>query len=188
MKVDANGLRNGHVIVFQDKLWVVTNTQHTQPGKGGAYIQAEMKCMADGTKRSERFRSNEEIERAWLEEKPVQFLYNQGTRFVCMDPESYEQLDIAHSHLNGDSAFLEDGMMLTVVLYEGIPIAAKLPSQVTLELSECDLSLRGQTATSSYKPAKLVNGLKVMVPQHLEVGMKIVVNTEDCTYAEKAKN
>ena len=187
MKVDANELRNGHVIVFQDKLWVVTGTQHTQPGKGGAYIQTEMKCMKDGTKRSERFRSSEEVERAWLEEKPMQFLYNEGTKCVCMDPVSYEQIEIPHSHLNGESAFLEDGMVLTVVLYEGMAIAAKLPAQVTLALAECDLSLKGQTATSSYKPAKLTNGLKVMVPQHLEVGMKIVVNTEDCTYAEKAK-
>ena len=188
MKVDANELRNGHVIVFQNKLWLVTRTQHTQPGKGGAYIQAEIKCLEDGTKRSERFRSSESVERAYLEGIKMQFLYREQDTYVCMDEKSYEQYHLSAKQLNADPAFLEDGMIIEVVLYEETPILAKLPPQVTLEITECDLSLKGQTASSSYKPATLSNGLSIMVPQYIERGTKIVENTEDCTYGEKSKS
>ncbi|ETZ06854.1 elongation factor P [Holospora obtusa F1] len=187
MKIEANELRNGNIIVIQNKLWLITRTQHTQPGKGGAYIQAEMKSLGEGNKRSERFRSNENIERAHLEEANVQFLYRERNTYVFSHQETYEQFSVTEKELNGDSAFLEDGMILTGIFYEGKIMLVKLPSQVTLEVTECDLSLKGQTATSSYKPATLSNGLHTTVPQHIERGMQIVINTEDCSYAERSK-
>ncbi|ETZ04657.1 MULTISPECIES: elongation factor P [Holospora] len=187
MKIEANELRNGNIIVLQNKLWLVTRTQHTQPGKGGAYIQAEMKSLEEGNKRSERFRSNENVERAHLEEISMQFLYKERNAYVLSHQETYEQFSVTEKEFNANPAFLEDGMILNGVLYEGRVILVKFPSQVTLEVLECEPSLKGQTATSSYKPATLSNGLNTMVPQHIEKGMQIIVNTEDCSYVERAK-
>ncbi|PPE03347.1 elongation factor P [Holospora curviuscula] len=187
MKIEANELRNGNIIVIQNKLWLITHTQHTQPGKGGAYIQAEMKPLGEGGKRSERFRSSEHVERAHLEEVSMQFLYRERDAYVLSDQRTYEHFSLTKKEFNGDPAFLEDGMILTVTVYEGRIILVKLPPQVILEIAECEPSLKGQTATSSYKPATLSNGIHTMVPQHIEKGMSIVVNTQDCSYVERAK-
>ena len=187
MKIEANELRSGNIIVIQNKLWIITQTQHTQPGKGGAYIQAEMKPLREGGKRSERFRSNENLERAHLEEIPMQFLYRENDTYVLSDQNTYEHFSVTKKELNGDPAFLEDGMILTVMVYEGQIILVKFPPQATLEIVECEPSLKGQTATSSYKPATLSNGLHTMVPQHIEKGMHIVVSTQDCSYIERCK-
>ena len=187
MKVEGNDLRPGFVIEHEGRLWVITKTQHTQPGKGGAYMQVEMKGLKDNMKKNERFRSSESVEKVFLEEKAVDYLYRDADEYIFMDPTSYEQITVQEECFNAPAAFLEEGMRVTLGLYEGTPMWLKLPAQVVVEVDEVEPSLKGQTVTSSYKPAVLTNGLKVMVPTHVDNGMKIVVATEDSRYIERYK-
>lgn len=188
MKVNANTMRPGHVLEHNGKLWVVQKIAIVQPGKGGAFIQIEMKDVRTGTKTIERFRTQETVERARLDEHEMQFLFSEGDIFTFMDQENFEQMTI-HRDIIGDPAvFLQDGMTVTVQTHEGSPLSVEIPDSVTLAVVESDPVVKGQTASSSYKPAKLENGVKVMVPPHIEAGMRIVVNTADGTYSERAKD
>lgn len=188
MKINGNAIRPGNIIEHLGKLWVAVKTQHTQPGKGGAYLQVELKGLKDGTKMNDRFRSSESVERVFLEDRDFQFLYPEGDNFVFMDNETYEQVTI-HQDMIGDAAsFLKDGMMAKLSFYEGNPLTVNLPDTVIMEIVEADAVIKGQTASSSYKPAKLENGLRVLVPPHIEAGTRIVVNTADGTYVERAKD
>jgi elongation factor P len=188
VKINGNEVRVGNIIDYQGKLWVVTKTQHVQPGKGGAYMQAEMKSLIEGTKINERFRSAESLERVYLEEMPHQFLYADGDDLVFMDQETFEQINLSREFVGDAAVFLQDGMIVSLYMHEGKAISAKLPDTVVLEIIEAEPVVKGQTASSSFKPAKLANGERVMVPPHIDVGMKIVVNTADCTYLERSKN
>ncbi len=188
MKISGNEIRVGNIINYQGKLWAVTKTQHVQPGKGGAYMQAEMKSLVEGTKLNERFRSAETVERVYLDEMDHQFLYEEGDDLVFMDQETFEQINISKDFVGEGAAFLQDSMIVKLSLYEGRPIAVQLPDTVVLEISEAEPVVKGQTASSSYKPATLSNGLRVMVPPHISTGMKIVVNTADCSYVERFKD
>lgn len=186
--IGANSIRAGNILNYNGKLWIVSKTpEHTMPGKGGAFVQVEMKDIRTGTKLNERFRSAESVDRVTLEQKDHQFLYAEGDMLTLMDLESYEQLSV-NKELAGDAAvFLQDGMKVMVESYEGMVLSIALPDTVILTISEADPVVKGQTATSSYKPAVLENGVRVMVPPFIESGIRIVVKTEDGSYVERAK-
>ena len=188
MKIDGNAIRPGMVISHKDRLLLATRIQHTQPGKGGAYLQVELKDVRDGTKLNERFRSSETVERVRLYDKAYQFLFADADHFTFMDTETYEQISLAR-HLVGDKAcFIQDGMTVTVQSCEDEPIAVSLPETVVLTVEDTQAVVKGQTAASSYKPATLDNGLRVMVPPHIAAGTRVVINTEDSTYRERARD
>jgi elongation factor P len=187
MKISGNAIRPGNIIQHKNRLWVAVKTQHTQPGKGGAYLQVELKDIRDGTKLNERFRSSESVERVRLDEKEYQFLYEEGDAITLMDPDTFEQTHLSRELLGDSAAFLKDGMMLTLVSHEGEIVGAELPETVVMTIVEAEPVVKGQTASSSYKPAILENGVRIMVPPHIDSGIKIVVNTADGTYVERAK-
>jgi elongation factor P len=186
MKINGNEIRPGNVLEHNGGLWAVVKTNAVKPGKGGAFNQVEMKNLIDGTKLNERFRASETVERIRLEQKDFQFLYEEGEALVFMDVESYEQLELQKEFVGDRRAFLQDGMMVTVELYEEKPIGISLPDQVTLQIAEADPVVKGQTAASSYKPAVLENGVRVMVPPFISSGEKIVVDTNELTYLRRA--
>ncbi len=185
-KINGNEIRIGNVIMHQDRLWVAVKTDHVKPGKGGAYAQVELKAIIGGTKLNERFRAAETVERVQLEQKDFQFLYEQGDELVFMDLESYEQIHLAKDFVGERAAFLQDGMTVTVEMYEDTPLGVQLPKQVTLEIRETEPVVKGQTAANSFKPALLENGVKVMVPPFVSEGERIVVDTEEVTYLRRA--
>jgi len=189
MKIDGNAIRPGMVIEHQNRLWRAVKTQHTQPGKGGAYLQVELKDVRDGTKLNERFRSSEKVERARLDQKEFQYLYTDGGICTFMDNETYEQISLNEDQIGEDQvAYLQDGMTVIIESHERDPIAVQLPDTVVLEVTEADAVVKGQTASSSYKPAVLENGVKILVPPHIEAGTRVVVNTAEGTYVERAKD
>ena len=188
MKIDGVQVRPGNVLEHQGKLWIVTKTGHVKPGKGGAFNQVEMKCLTDGTKLNERFRSDEKVEKVRLDTDDYQFLYEEGDNLVFMHVENYEQIDIARDFMDEDRAkFLQDSMVVQIESYEGKPIGIQLPQKVTLEVVESEPVVKGQTAASSNKPAVLENGVRVMVPPFIEAGEKVVVDTDEIAYVERAK-
>jgi len=189
MKIDGNAIRPGMVIEHQNRLWRAVKTQHTRPGKGGAYLQVELKDVRDGTKLNERFRSSEKVERARLDQKEFQYLYSDGGICTFMDNETYEQISLNEDQIGEDQiAYLQDGMTVIIESHEGDPIAVQLPDTVVLEVTEADAVVKGQTASSSYKPAVLENGVKILVPPHIEAGTRVVVSTAEGTYVERAKD
>ena len=185
-KINGNEIRPGNVIEHDDGLWVAVKTNAVKPGKGGAYNQVELKNLINGTKLNERFRAAETVEKVRLEQKDFTFLYEQGEALVFMDQESYEQLELDKDFVGERAAFLQDGMTVTVELHEERPIGVSLPDQVTLAITEADPVVKGQTAASSYKPAVLENGVRVMVPPFISSGERIVVDTNEITYIRRA--
>ncbi|MCO5057941.1 MAG: elongation factor P [Rhizobiaceae bacterium] len=185
-KINGNEIRPGNVIEHDGGLWVAVKTNAVKPGKGGAYNQVELKNLINGTKLNERFRAAETVEKVRLEQKDFTFLYEQGEALVFMDQESYEQLELDKDFVGERSAFLQDGMTVTVELHEERPIGVSLPDQVTLAITEADPVVKGQTAASSYKPAVLENGVRVMVPPFISSGERIVVDTNEITYIRRA--
>ncbi|CAE7874709.1 efp [Symbiodinium microadriaticum] len=187
MKINGNAIRPGNVIEHKNRLWRAVKIQHTQPGKGGAYLQVELKDIRDGTKLNDRFRASEDVERVRLDQKEFQFLFAEDDMLTFMDNETYEQISLHKDMVGEPVVYLQDGMTVTIESYEGEPISVMLPDTVIMEIVEADAVVKGQTASSSYKPAKLENGARVMVPPHIESGTRIVVNTADSTYVERAK-
>ncbi len=187
MKIDGNAVRPGMVIEHKGRLLVATRIQHTQPGKGGAYLQVELKDIRDGTKINERFRSSETVERVRLFDKTYQFLYVDSGLYTFMDMETYEQITLDSNMIGDQAQFMQDGMMVTVQSHEDQPIGVSLPETVVLTVTETEAVVKGQTASSSFKPATLDNGVRVMVPPHITAGTKVVINTEDASYRERAK-
>lgn len=189
MKIDGNAIRPGNVIEHQGRLWRAVKTQHVKPGKGGAFLQVELKEIRDGTKLNERFRSSETVERVRLDQKDFQFLYSDGDAYTFMDNETYDQMTLDKEMVGEEAvAYLQDGMTVNIESFEGSPISVALPDTVVLEVTEADAVVKGQTASSSYKPAVLENGVRTLVPPHIETGTRIVVNTEDGSYVERAKD
>ena len=189
MKINGNAIRPGMVIEHQNRLWRAVKISHTQPGKGGAYLQVELKDIRDGTKLNERFRSSESVERARLEQKAYQFLYADGDSYTFMDDETYDQISLSADSLGREQvSFLSDGLAVTIELFEETPIGVRLPDSVVLEVVEADPVVKRQTASSSYKPAVLENGMRIMVPPHIGAGTRVVVSTAEGTYMERAKN
>jgi elongation factor P len=188
MKIDGNEIRPGNVIEHQNRLWRAVKTQHVKPGKGGAFLQVELRDIRDGTKLNERFRSSESVERVRLDQKEYQYLFSDGTSHTFMNQENYEQVTLSEDVIDPDqSRFLQDGIVVQIEFYEEEPIGVELPERVTLEVVEADPVVKGQTATSSYKPAMLENGVRIQVPPHIEAGTAVVVSTADATYVERAR-
>jgi len=186
MKISGVDIRPGNIIEYEGGIWKVAKIQHTQPGKGGAYMQVEMKNLQDGRKTNVRFRSADTVERVRLDTKDFQYLYAEGEMLVFMDKDTYEQIMLPSDLLGDAAAFLEDGMDVTLELWEEKPISVQLPEQVEATIVEADAVVKGQTASSSYKPAVLENGVRVMVPPHIESGTRIVVDVYERTYVGKA--
>ncbi len=186
MKINGNAIRPGNVIEHKGGLWRAVRIQHTQPGKGGAYLQVELKNLRDGSKLNERFRSAETVERARLEQMDYQYLFTDGELVTFMDTSSYEQISIALSLVGEQAAYLQDGMMVQMEMYDDEALGLILPEHVTQEVVETEPVVKGQTAANSYKPAILNNGLRCMVPPFVGVGEKIVVATADGTYVSRA--
>ena len=186
MKINGNEIKPGNVILHNGELYVAVKTDHVKPGKGGAFAQVEMKSVVGNTKLNERFRSSQTVERVRLEQKDYQYLYARDDMLVFMDTESYEQIELPRDFVGDRAAFLQDGMMVTIQSYEEKPLGVSLPSQVTLQIAEADPVVKGQTAASSYKPAVLENGVRVMVPPFITAGEKIIVDTNQVTYIRRA--
>ena len=188
MKIDGNQIKVGNILVINSKLWRVLKTQHTQPGKGGAYLQVEMKEIREGTKMNERFRSSENIERAILDEKLCQYLYSKDNKFVFMDNKTYEQIELGKDIVSKDQEkFLIENQNVTIQLYENKPVGIELDDNITLKIIETEAVVKGQTAASSYKPAILEGNIKTSVPPFIAIGDLVVINTSDSSYVEKAK-
>jgi elongation factor P len=188
VKVIASSLRKGNVVDLEGKLYVVLSAQNIHPGKGTPVTQLDMRRISDGVKTQERYRTTETVERAVVDDRSYTFLYQDGEGFHFMNPDTYDQL-VASADVIGDSApYLTDGCTVSLSTHEGVPIAIELPRLATFEVVDTEPSVKGQTASSSYKPAMLSNGLKTMVPPYITVGTKIVVLTEDGSYQERAKD
>ncbi len=188
MKINGNAVRPGMVIEHQGRLWRAVKIAHTQPGKGGAYLQVELRDIRDGTKLNERFRASASVERVRLDQKTYQYLFAEGDQFTFMDTETYEQITLHRDFIGEPAIFLQDGMTVTVQSHEGSPIGVELPDSVAMRVSEADPVVKGQTASSSYKPAVLDNGVRILVPPHIEPGARVVVATADGSYVERAKD
>ncbi len=189
MKINGNAIRPGMVIEHKGRLWRAVKIQHTQPGKGGAYMQVELKDIRGGTKLNERFRSSETVERVRLDQRQYQFLYADGDMYTFMDNESYDQTTLGKDLIGEDQvAFLQENMTVTIEAYEDRPIGMQLPDTVVLRVTEADAVVKRQTSSSSYKPALLENGMRIMVPAHVEAGTRVVVNTAEGSYVERAKD
>lgn len=188
MKIIANSIRAGNILMHNDRLYIVTKTpEHTKPGKGGAFVQVEMKDLKTGNKLNERFSSTENVERVRLDQKAFQYLYQEGDKLFFMDTESFEQLELDQNIISDKLAYLQDNMHVMIELYENQPIRIELPETVELSIRETEPVVKGQTAASSYKPAILENGIRVMVPPFVNIDDKIVVRTEDDSYVERVK-
>jgi elongation factor P len=188
VKVSASSLRKGNVVDLEGKLYVVLSAQNIHPGKGTPVTQLDMRRISDGVKVSERYRTTETVERATVDDRSYQFLYQDGEGFHFMNPETYDQVVASEDVIGDAAAYLQDGMQVMLSTHEGVPIAIELPRLATFEVVETEPSVKGQTASSSYKPAILSNGLKTMVPPYITTGTRIVVLTEDGSYQERAKD
>jgi elongation factor P len=189
MKVNAITLRKGHVIEMNGKLWLVQHSEIMQPGKGASVIHVEMRDIKSGTKDNVRFRTQEVVERARLEQEEYQYLFNDGENYTFMHETSYEQINVPKDVIGSPSTeFLTEGMKVTIETHEGVPLGVELPDSAVCTIVECEPVVKGQTASSSYKPAMLDIGLRIMVPPHIESGTRVVVKTEDGTYVERAKD
>ncbi|MCB1947594.1 elongation factor P [Nitrosomonas sp.] len=185
MKISAFEVRVGNLVEYQNKLWKVYKKNHVKPGKGGAFVQLEMKAVIDGTKLNERFRSEDKVEKAHVEPRQMQYLYAEGDSYVFMDNESFEQLTVPIEELEEQAPYLLPNTDVQINFYNDSPIGLELPTSVVLEVTETEVMMKGQTAASGGKPAVLETGLKVTVPQFVNVGDKIKVNTDTGEYVER---
>jgi elongation factor P len=188
MKVAAITVRAGNVLEQDNKLWVVLKSEIFNPGKGASVVQVEMRDFKSGNKTNVRYRTQETVERVSLDESDFAFLFAEGDSFTFMNQETFEQMTIPRDIIGYPASFLQDGMICSIKTYEGMPLAVSIPDSVTLEITEADAVVKGQTASSSYKPALLSNGVKTMVPPFIGPGTRIVVKTEDGSYVERAKD
>ena len=188
MRIYGNAIRPGNIIEHKNRLWQAVKIQHTQPGKGGAYLQVELKDLRDGTKLNERFRAAENVEKVRLDEKEYQFLYAEGDLLNFMETETYEQITLDRKLVGDQAVFLLDGVMVTVLSHEGEALTVQLTETVVLEVTETEAVIKGQTAAGSFKPAILENGVRTMVPPHIETGTRVVIATADSAYRERARD
>lgn len=186
MKINGNQVRKGTLLLIEGGLWRVTKAEATKTGKSGAYNQVEMKNIVTGTKKNTRFRASETVERARLEERACTYLFNDGSDFVVMDSETYEQLSLNESIIGDDAVFLSDGLQISVEMHEGAPLGITLPQQVQLTVSETEPVVKGQTASGSFKPATLSNGVRISVPQFVNEGDDVIVDTAERAYVKRA--
>ena len=188
VKIIASSLRKGNVVEVDSKLYVVLTAENFHPGKGTPVTQVNMRRIVDGVKVSERWRTTEQVERAFVEDRPHQFLYEDGEGFHFMNPDNYDQVAVGEDIIGDAKPYLQEGMTVTLSIYEGMALAIELPRQMTFEITETEPVVKGQTASSSYKPAMLANGVRTMVPPHVNAGVRVVILTEDNSYVERAKD
>ena len=185
MKIYASEIRVGMLIEYKDDLWQILKTQHVKPGKGGAFAQVEMKSVNKNTKLNERFRSSESVEKASLDETKFNYLYEDETDYYFMDPKSYEQINIKKETVGEKGKMLTENLEVNISFYNEKPLTVELPNQVTCTIETTDVALKGQTVSSSYKPAVLDNGVNIQVPPFIESGDKIIVDTRTVEYIKK---
>ncbi len=188
MKVIASSLRKGNVVELDGRLYVVLTAQNFHPGKGTPVTQVDMRRISDGVKVSERWRTTEQVERAHVEEREYDFLYEDGEGYHFMEPETYDQIAVPADVVGDGKVYLQEGMRCHLKTYEGACIAIEFPQKITVEITETEPVVKGQTASSSYKPAMADNGLRIMVPPHIGAGTRVVINTDDNSYVERAKD
>ena len=186
MKINAGEIRVGMLLEYKNDLWQVLKTQHVKPGKGGAFAQVEMKSVNKNTKLNERFRSSETVEKASLEEINYNFLYEDENNFFFMEPKSFEQIEIKKNVIGEKGKLLTENLEVVVSFYNESPISVNLPNQVTCKIEKTDATLKGQTVSSSYKPAILDNGLSIQVPPFIEAGDNVIIDTRNLEYLKKA--
>ena len=185
MKINASEIRVGMLLEYKSDLWQVLKTQHVKPGKGGAFAQVEMKSVNKNTKLNERFRSSESVEKASLEETNFNFLYKDENNYFFMNPKSFEQVEIKKDIVGDKGKLLTENLEVSVSFYNEAPISVDLPNQVNCKIESTDAALKGQTVSSSYKPAVLNNGLNIQVPPFIEVGDEVIVDTRNLEYIKK---
>ena len=185
MKINAGEIRVGMLLEYKNDLWQVLKTQHVKPGKGGAFAQVEMKSVNKNTKLNERFRSNETVEKASLEEINYNFLYEDGNEYFFMQPKTFEQIEIKKDIIGEKGKLLTENLEVSVSFYNDAPISVDLPNQVTCKIETTDVALKGQTVSSSYKPAVLDNGLNIQVPPFIESGDEVIIDTRNLEYVKK---
>jgi len=185
MKINAGEIRVGMLLEYKNDLWQVLKTQHVKPGKGGAFAQIEMKSVNKNTKLNERFRSNETVEKASLEEIQFNFLYEDENNYFFINPKSFDQIEIKQDIVGDKGKLLTENLGVTISFYNDLPISVDLPNQVTCKIATTDVALKGQTVSSSYKPAMLVNGLNIQVPPFIESGDEVIVDSRSLEYIKK---
>ena len=185
MKINAGEIRVGMLLEYKNDLWQVLKTQHVNPGKGGAFAQVEMKSVVKNTKLNERFRSSESVEKATVEENNFNYLYSDDSKYFFMDPKTFEQIEIKKDIIGEKGKLLTENLEVSVSFYNEIAISIELPNQVTCRVSSTDVALKGQTVSSSYKPAILDNGIKIQVPPFIEVEDNIILDTRTLEYVKK---
>ena len=188
MKVAASSLRKGSVLDLDGKLYVVLSIENIHPGKGTPVTQLDMRRISDGVKVSERYRTTEQVERAFVDDREYTFLYADGDEFHFMNPQTFDQVTVPKDLVGDAAAYLQDGTLVTLSLHDEVPIALELPARATFEIVDTEPQMKGQTASGSYKPAMLSNGVRTMVPPYLAVGVRVVVMTADGSYVERAKD
>ena len=185
MKINAGEIRVGMLLEYKNDLWQVLKTQHVKPGKGGAFAQVEMKSLNKNTKLNERFRSSETVEKASLEETTFNYLYSDEINYFFMDPKTFEQIEIKKETVGDKGKLLTENLQVSVSFYNENPLSIELPNQVQCKIETTDVALKGQTVSSSYKPATLDNGLNIQVPPFIEAGDEIIVDTRSLEYIKK---
>ncbi|SHO66067.1 elongation factor P [Pseudoxanthobacter soli DSM 19599] len=188
MKVQASSLRQGNVVEVDGKLYAILRAENIHPGKGTPVTQLDMRRISDGVKVSERYRTTEQVERAFIEDTDYQYLYQDGDGYAFMNTESFEQVTVPADVVGDVAVYLAENMVVRLSLHEGVPVAIEIPARVVLEVTDTEPTVKGQTASSSYKPAVLSNGVKTSVPPHIAPGTRIVVMTADGSYVERAKD
>ena len=185
MKINAGEIRVGNLLEYKNDLWQVLKTQHVKPGKGGAFAQVEMKSVGKNTKLNERFRSSESVEKASLEETNYNYLYDDENNYIFMDPKTFEQIEIKKDIVGEKGKLLTENLQVSVSFYNENPISIELPNQVTCKIETTDVALKGQTVSSSYKPATLDNGMHIQVPPFIDSGDEVIVDTRTLEYIKK---
>ncbi len=188
MKVIASSLRKGNIVDKDGKLYVILSAENIHPGKGTPVTQLDMRRISDGVKISERYRTTEQVERAYVEDRDYNFLYQDGEGWHFMNAETYDQVAVPEDVIGDQAIWLQEGMTCVVSMHQGVPVAIELPARVVLEIVDTEPTVKGQTASSSYKPAKLSNGARTMVPPHIAAGTRVVIMTADGSYVERAKD
>ncbi|HEY6833057.1 MAG TPA: elongation factor P [Pseudolabrys sp.] len=188
MKVIASSLRKGNIVDLDSKLYVVLNAENFHPGKGTPTTQVDMRRISDGVKTQMRYKTTDQVERAHVEDHEFSYLYQDGDGYHFMNQENYEQLQVPEDVVGDYAPYLQEGMVVSLAIHEGVAVSMEIPQKVTLEIVDTEPAMKGQTASGSFKPAKLSNGVRTMVPTHVVTGTRVVVNTVDGSYVERAKD
>jgi elongation factor P len=188
VKVIASSLRKGNIVDIDGRLYVVLTAENFHPGKGTPTTQVDMRRISDGVKTSQRYKTTDQVERAHVEDHEFSYLYQDGAGFHFMNQETFDQVQVPADIIGDQSVYLQEGMVVNLSVHEGVPVAIELPQKVTLEIADTEPVVKGQTASGSFKPAKLSNGTRTMVPTHITVGTRVIVSTADGSYVERAKD